>query len=127
MKPVTIGILIGLLALTGCSKNDPAEDAYQACEEPADCDSPEGRDPVCLEKSDEGFCSWECDADTDCEEASDDLFEYVCASFESELQLYCFPACAEEAEDAEDECPAGMNCRSTGGGSNNRKICFPDG
>ena len=39
--------------------------------------------------------------------------------------MYCFPACAEDAEDGE-ECPPGLNCRSTGGGSDNRQVCFPE-
>jgi hypothetical protein len=34
-------------------------------------------------------------------------------------------ACAEPTEDDEDGCPDGTSCRSTGGGSDNRKVCFP--
>jgi hypothetical protein len=46
----------------------------------------------------------------------------VCASFESTEGLHCFPSC----ESGEDHCPGGMSCRSSGGGSDNRKVCFPD-
>lgn len=121
-------LAICVLSIASCNKDskDDDDDVYLACEEPEDCVVPEDRDAVCLEKADEGFCSWECDADSDCDDADDGDFDFVCASFESEEALYCFPACNEDAEEEEDECPGSMTCRSTGGGSDNRKICFPE-
>ncbi len=53
-------------------------------------------------------------------------FTYVCASFESEEGLFCFPGC-NDPDDEAGECPPGYGCRSTGGGADNRKICFPEG
>ena len=117
--------LLSLLLLSSCGGSN----VYLACEAPSDCDVPEDADAVCLDKSGEGFCSIECEADDECdyaEEGDGAGFDFVCASFESEDGLFCFPACDEDAEDG-DDCPAGMGCRSTGGGSDNRKICFPEG
>ncbi len=114
-----------LMAFMGCGGSKDADEVYLTCEVPEDCDVPDGADAACIDKSGEGFCTWECQSDEDCVEASDTDFDFVCASFESELTLYCFPACDSEAEDAE-ACPPSMSCRSTGGGSNNRKVCFPD-
>lgn len=117
-------VTVALLVSCGNRSN-----TYLACDKPDDCDVPEDVDPVCLDKSGEGFCSTECAVDEDCdyaeetEEGAD--YDFVCASFESENGLFCFPACVDGADEGE-ECPAGMNCRSTGGGNDNRKICFPE-
>ncbi|MFT5682083.1 MAG: hypothetical protein ACI8RZ_003001 [Myxococcota bacterium] len=111
-----IWILGALLA--GCSDDDPI---YDTCTEPADCVVPEEATAVCLEKSDEGYCSWECAVDGDCAEDTGDS-DRICASFESDDAMYCFPSCEDDGE----SCPDGLSCRSTGGGSENRKVCFPD-
>lgn len=115
--------LAWLCAGAGCGGR---EDLYQACDVPDDCSAPEEYEPACLEKSGEGFCTWECDADDECADADDGRWQFVCASFESEGGQYCFPGC-EDADDEADACPSGMGCRSTGGGSSNRKVCFPEG
>ena len=115
-------LLLTLSALGACG----GPELYGACEAPADCEVPEGASAECLEKSDAGFCTWECGEDADCEEAPDGDYDFVCASFESEPGQYCFPSCEEAADEAE-ACPAGYGCRSTGGGSDNRKVCFPEG
>lgn len=109
--------------LLGCGGR---EEVYNACEEPADCDVPEAAEAVCIEKNTEGFCSWECTVDDDCAEDGDEDFDFVCSSFESETALYCFPSC-ETVDSGGEECPPGYGCRSTGGGNDNRKICFPEG
>jgi len=114
MRPV-LGLLVFLAACGG-------PDAYRPCEQPADCEAPEDTEPVCLDKADEGFCTWACDADPDCEGVEG----FVCAPFESAEGAFCFPACVEEAEDEDEVCPRGFTCRSTGGGAGNRRICFPD-
>ena len=116
------GIVLGLLLACG----GPEETAYNACQEPEDCEVPEGAEAVCIEKNSEGFCSWSCMVDDDCAEDTDEDFDYVCASFESETALYCFPSC-QEVDSGGEECPPGYGCRSTGGGNDNRKICFPEG
>lgn len=122
---MTRALILGVALLTSCG----GRNTYLACGGPEDCDVPEDVDAVCLDKSGEGFCSSECGVDDDCdyaeetEEGAD--YDFVCASFESENGLFCFPACVDGAEEGE-ECPGGMTCRSTGGGSDNRKICFPE-
>lgn len=113
-----------VLALFGCNK----EVAYESCEVADDCAEwvPDSAEPVCLEKSGEGFCSWTCEADADCADDPDEDFAYVCSSFESTEGLYCFPSCNEDGDSEVPVCPDGYGCRSTGGGSDNRRICFPE-
>ncbi len=110
---------LGLLA--GCGGGD----GYAPCEAPEDCEVPEGAEAECLDKSGEGFCSWVCAVDDDCTDDPDPDYDFVCASFEAEPGLHCFPSCAQ-AEDEEGTCPPGYGCRSTGGGADNRKVCFPE-
>ena len=110
---------VALLLWGGCHR-----DLYRPCDDPDDCEVPDGRDAECLDNSGRGFCTWSCGTDEDCDDGGDE--DMVCASFESEGALHCFPAC-EEGEDDEDACPRDFTCRSTGGGSDNRKVCFPEG
>jgi hypothetical protein len=106
-----------LLTALGCTRT---EAVYMSCDVPEDCqDFPEGAEPACLPKEGEGFCTWLCATDPDCE--ADDSDGLVCASFEEQTEKYCFPSC----EGGDELCPAGMNCRSTGGGVENRRVCFP--
>src|SRR5688572_23805135 len=106
--------LLGIAAVWSCGDDD----LYPPCEEASDCEVPEGKSAVCLPKGDEGFCSWDCAADADCDGGEHPL---VCASFESTPAKYCFPPC-----EGGEECPDGFSCRSTGGGNENRKVCFPE-
>lgn len=94
------------------------DDLYAPCDTAADCSPPEGRQAACVDKEGTGFCSWLCDDDPDCD--TDDGVRYVCASFEQNPDEYCFPAC-----DGDVACPDGFECRSTGGGVNQRRVCFP--
>lgn len=111
------------MTITGCG----GPGFYAPCEEPAHCEDviPEGATAECVEAEGGGFCSWQCSADPDCDGDLDDDWDFICAPFESNPQQYCFPACNEDTDDATAECPEGYGCRSTGGGSENRKICFP--
>lgn len=102
-------------ALTACAEENGL---YAACDVPEDCEPPEDKQAACVAKDSGGFCSWTCGGDADCD--IDDDIEYACASFESTSGMYCFPSC-----EVDDVCPEDFECRSTGGGSNNRKICFP--
>lgn len=108
--------LVGLMA---CGGGD--DGIYASCEVADDCveSIPEDADGACLDKGDEGFCTWQCAVDDDCSAAEP---SFVCASFENEATTYCFPSCDE----GDDVCPSGFGCRSTGGGSDNRKVCFPE-
>lgn len=97
---------------------------YRTCQGSDECVEvvPSEVDGVCLDKSAWGFCTWTCEADVECND--DDGLPMVCASFENEDDQYCFPECDEAYPD--EPCPAGFACRSTGGGRNNRKVCFPE-
>jgi hypothetical protein len=97
---------------------------YAPCESADECPAPEEVTAECVDKSGVGFCTWECAKDEDCA-FDEDAYPRVCASFESESELYCFPSCEGAETDDPDACPPGYGCRSTGGGSDNRKICFP--
>jgi hypothetical protein len=108
-----LGLVV--VAMPSCG----GDDLYQGCGEPADCEVPEGKTAVCLAKSGGGFCTWQCGVDPDCVGGKTEL---LCASFESTEGKYCFPPC----EGTEEACPDGFTCRSTGGGTENRKICFPN-
>src|SRR5687767_14442479 len=107
-----------LCLLAGCGQK-----FYSPCEAADECEdfAPEDADAECVEKSGGGFCSWKCVDDTECDGDQDDDHDFVCASFESNPAMYCFPSC----EDDDGDCPGDYTCRSTGGGDENRKVCFP--
>jgi hypothetical protein len=119
-----------LASWLGCGGHLPI---FEPCEEPADCAVPDGVEAACLGGGDAGFCTATCAVDADCAAidgtGSRQDLAWVCAPFESEAGLHCFPSCEEAPEDETDPdaaCPDGTTCRSTGGGSDNRKICFPE-
>lgn len=114
----TMWTTVVMAVAVGC-----AGPAYTVCEVADDCTVPDEApgDAACVEKNATAFCAVTCTTDPDCD-AVDDAFDWVCAPFESNPVSYCFPACADEGP----ECPDGYACRSTGGGSANRKICFPE-
>jgi hypothetical protein len=103
-------------------------DLYAPCDEPEQCSDlvPEDATAECVDKEGGGFCTWSCTEDAGCDGDQDDDWDFVCSPFESNPGMYCFPACNEDGEDDLDECPPGYGCRSTGGGADNRKICFPE-
>jgi hypothetical protein len=94
--------------------------------------------PACLDKVPGGYCTHACTQDTDCcavaGECPQALAE-VCAPFESTGAMDCFLSCEDTAlmkagfTDSTAYCAkfanAAFNCRSTGGGSQNRKVCVP--
>ena len=95
-------------------------------------------EPVCLDKVAGGYCTHACTADSDCCAAAGECpgkHDEVCAPFESTPDQYCFLSCedadlkAAAVTDADVYChtyaSAAFNCRSTGGGSKNRKVCMP--
>lgn len=103
-----------LLVVPGC--NDSG--LYAPCDAAKECDVPDGREAACVKKDDYGFCSWTCTNDSECQHDDEDL---LCASFEENPDQYCFPSCASRQS-----CPDDFTCRSTGGGANQRMVCFPD-
>jgi hypothetical protein len=128
-------LIVSLVAWSGCGGGDPT---YAPCDTPDDCAVPEEAEAECLDKAGEGFCTWSCSSDADCafDDDPDPDWTRVCASFESEPGSHCFPSCREGDEgdesdesdesDGDGSCPEGFSCRSTGGGSDNRKVCFPE-
>jgi hypothetical protein len=93
---------------------------------------------VCLDKVTDGYCTHLCAQDSDCCAAVGECagaYAEVCAPFESTDDMYCFLSCEDEdiakttLKDADQYCHAyagaAFGCRSTGGGSKNRKVCMP--
>lgn len=95
-------------------------------------------DAECLDRVTGGYCTHHCTQDSDCCAAAGECpgnHLEVCGPFESTGEMYCFLSC-EKADldaaaftDADVYChtyaSAAFNCRSTGGGSKNRKVCLP--
>jgi len=94
---------------------------------------------ICLEKVTDGYCTHACDVDTDCCAADGECPDgqaQVCSPFESAAGKMCLLSCEDgdvagdpDAKDADEYCTrnggAGFSCRSSGGGSENRKVCMP--
>jgi hypothetical protein len=140
-----------LLAILGC-KEAPVDEHGETgspdlvgsvCVTPDDCypdiDAAQLLGEVeCLDRVPAGYCTHQCSTDADCcaieGECVTDLPQ-VCSPFESTGLMMCFLSC--EAEDvtaagATDEnafCQEFVSpwfaCRSSGGGSENKKICTP--
>lgn len=144
----TLAAAVGVGACAG-EEDDAGDEAGSpdlvgsVCELPEDCYP--GVDPAdlsgdveCLDRVPEGYCTHHCESDADCcaveGECETDLPQ-VCSPFESTGLNLCFLSC--EAEDvmaagAEDDgafCQDNVSpffvCRSSGGGSDNKKICVP--
>lgn len=139
--------LVGTLA-SGCGSNDDARrptNTGQACQVAEDCypgldATTLHGDAVCLTRVPDGYCTHQCTQDLDCCAVTGECpndFPQVCAPFESTGEMNCFLSC-ETADvtnagfnDSTAFCQANANaafiCRSTGGGSANRKVCVPNG
>jgi hypothetical protein len=117
-----------------------------------DAASLQGGEPVCIDKVTNGYCTHKCKVDADCCAVPGECrsgLKQVCSSFENADDKYCFlscePADIDAASDAgasdagtsdagasgDDYCEKNAStefgCRSTGGGAENRKVCFPVG
>jgi hypothetical protein len=148
-NPIRRGAFAGvaslLLALTvapscGDDSGDPDENAGETCAVADECyrgidASMLQGEVVCIDKVEGGYCSHKCVADADCCAVSGECetgHPQVCAPFESTGEMYCFLSC-EAQEVGELDADAYCNnfahldfgCRSSGGGSANRKICSP--
>jgi hypothetical protein len=132
----------------GTTPPDRPEGTGAACEVAADCYAElEGQsivgDAECLDRVRGGYCTHTCDADTDCCAVDGECGESVtqlCSPFENSTVTRCFVSCEAEdlfappddpgaAVDEEEFCQRVASpdfiCRSSGGGSDNRKICVP--
>jgi hypothetical protein len=136
-----------------CSKDDDTDDgddgggspdqAGQACEAAEDCypdvDHAELAGEVrCLDRVRDGYCTHLCGGDEDCcaveGECKTDLPQ-VCSPFESTGDMMCFLSCEpsdvqgagmdDEQAFCQEHASHEFICRSSGGGSGNRKVCVP--
>jgi hypothetical protein len=141
-----------LLVTLACGKDDDKADAGETgspdqvgsvCLVPEDCypavDHAELAGQVeCLDRVPEGYCTHQCDTDEDCcaiEGECATTLPQVCAPFESTELRMCFLSCeaadvaGSGAENDQAFCQEFVSpwfiCRSSGGGSDNRKVCVP--
>ncbi|MBI5482750.1 MAG: hypothetical protein HY906_28100 [Deltaproteobacteria bacterium] len=137
MRSLTLISLVGSLAvltLAGC--HDDHENTGHACTAVDQCYP--GVDQasllgavVCMDRVVGGYCTHQCVVDTDCCAVAGECetgFPQACAPFESTGDRYCFLSCegvADEATYCQDNADPAFGCRSTGGGSDNRKVCVP--
>ena len=93
-------------------------------------------DIQCLDRVDGGYCTHLCQSDADCcavDGECDPGDIQVCGPFESTNMMMCFISCEDadlDGADPEAHCASyhpDFICRSTGGGSDNRKVCVPSG
>ena len=98
-------------------------------------------DVQCLDRVTGGYCTHLCTTDADCCATPGECvsgFKQVCAPFESTGQNMCFFSCESDDLHAAPDggvlddtayCTTHVStafaCRSTGGGSKNRKVCVP--
>ncbi len=140
-----------LLAVAAC-KDDPVDEHGETgspdlvgsvCLSPDDCypeiDHTQLLGEVeCLDEVPAGYCTHLCETDADCcaieGECATDLPQ-VCSPFESTEGMKCFLSCepedvtaagsADENAFCQEFVSPWFTCRSSGGGSDNRKICVP--
>lgn len=142
MRLLFKAVLLALLG--GCSSDPPPAPPATtgaACTTPAQCypglDGGVLRGDIqCLSRVTNGYCTHSCQADSDCCAVPGECaagLRQVCAPFESTGQKMCFLSCeaadVPSGTDATAYCQAkaspALGCRSTGGGSQNRKVCVP--
>jgi hypothetical protein len=133
-----IALIGSTIALATCANDSGIENAGAPCGSPADCYEDVDHadlqgEVVCLDRVPDGYCTHLCQTDADCCAVGgecDNGLPQVCAPFESTNMSMCFLSC--EAEDIDggdadaychDHAHPAFNCRSTGGGTANRKVC----
>lgn len=126
-------------ALLACNGDDNgAENTGASCDVDGDCYPGIDQDQIpgyvtCLDRVEGGYCTHTCASDSDCctvEGECESGVDQVCAPFESAGDHYCFLSC-EVQEDGNAYCQEWAHpdfiCRSTGGGTDNEKVCVPEG
>ena len=144
--PAALFWLSAISLLVGCSDDDGAAgptNTGQSCTSVDQCypgveDGELLGEAVCLDRVEGGYCTHHCAVDSDCCAVAgecDSAYSEVCAPYESEDAKYCFISCEDKDwkdtpwADGDSYCqnyagPA-FRCHSTGGGSENRKVCTP--
>jgi hypothetical protein len=135
-----LALFAATFALAIACHDDTPELVGQPCESPADCYPDVDHSTLlgeveCLDKVEGGYCTHLCEVDDDCCAVEGECvsgFPQVCAPFENQPDKRCFLSC--EDSDLGDLGPdeycqtyahPSFGCRSTGGGSENRKVCVP--
>jgi len=140
-----------LVLLVSCSSNHNAGPVAQGttglsctsaqqCYPGIDAATLQGGVGVCMSQFPSGYCTHLCATDTDCCAIPGECpsgYPEVCGPFESTGKMYCFLSCEDRdvtaagLTDTTAYCQTYANrdfiCRSTGGGSQNRKVCVPNG
>jgi hypothetical protein len=135
---VAVTVYGAIAWVVGCGGDDD-ELAGSSCESADECyQDVEGiRGAVqCLDRTAVGYCTHACSTDADCCAADGECpsgRKQVCAPFESTGEMLCFLSCEGSDvgdQDATEYCQefanADFGCRSTGGGKDNRQVCFPN-
>ena len=143
-----VGALVFLLACGSSHNGAPVGPGTtgQSCSAAAQCypgvdaATLQGGVPVCMTQFTDGYCTHLCASDLDCCAIPGECpsgYPEVCGPFESTGQMYCFLSCEDRDvsavgfTDSSTYCQTYANpafiCRSTGGGSANRKVCVPNG
>jgi len=137
---IVTSALLGLslaIACNGDGDGAEGESAGEACDSPDTCYEDADRDAIageilCLDRVSGGYCTHLCESDADCCAADGECDGrlQVCAPFESTGMMMCFLSCEDadlEGDDPDAYCDEyahpEFSCRSTGGGSANRKVC----
>lgn len=122
----------------------PPEQTGSVCEEDGDCfpGIAEGGlqgEALCLTRVRDGYCTHTCEMDDDCCAVPGECrtsWPQVCSPFESTDMKMCFLSCesqdivgdsgvADEQAFCQRYASPDFICRSSGGGTENRKICVP--
>ncbi len=126
--------------LVNCGGGSSSEQAGQSCALDSDCykgleAKPAGQ-IMCMNRVPGGYCTHTCSTDADCCAVKGECrtsLRQVCAPFESTGIKYCFLGCEDTDIGTEDStafcqqnAASAFLCRSTGGGSQNRKVCVPN-
>jgi hypothetical protein len=148
MSKLAVGVLaMSILAgLFACSEDSPpsgGEQTGQSCTMASQCfpdthdAALQGGPAVCMDRVPGGYCTHLCATDADCCAIPGECrtnYKQVCAPFQETNMKYCFLSCEVVPGDAgvttvDEFCTtyahAGLGCRSTGGGVENRKVCVP--
>jgi hypothetical protein len=139
MMPIRLLVPALMAALVACGGDD-VENTGRSCEVADDCypgldhASLHG-DVRCLDRVQGGYCTHLCVDDDDCcavEGECATSHPQVCSPFENDTTTTCFLSCEpdvigdrEENAYCREFAHESFLCRSSGGGTANRKVCVP--
>ena len=133
-----IGFVVAAALAVAC--HDADLETGMSCDHSDQCFSDVDRDAIigtieCLDRVSGGYCTHTCEADAECCAADGECesgYPQVCSPFENSTVKRCFLSCEPEDVGSYDEneyCRAfaheAFSCRSSGGGTLNRKVCVP--